>query len=257
MKRVAIIGGGIAGLSAAYYLEKAKQNGAGLEWVLFEKSERLGGVIRTEYREGCVLEAGPDSFLTAKPDAAQLCRELGLGGQIIQSNDYQRKTYILAKGKLVVMPDGLMFMVPTKILPTVFSPLFSMRTKVRMAAEWFHPRRKQPDDETVHRRDDLAFGQGGGEATHRHVEAADEHDAGEGADRLPGVEQGRLAGHIAHHRDAAEERQPGEHIKQQRAGKLGQHNLGVTDRRRGADASAPLSHGGPEGAHRGRRVRRF
>src|SRR2546423_9191423 len=149
MKRVAIIGGGIAGLSAAYYLERAKQNGARLEWVLFEKSERLGGVIRTEYREGCVLEAGPDSFLTAKPDAAQLCRELGLGDQIIQSNDYQRKTYILVKGKLVPLPDGLQFMVPTRVLPIATTSLFSLGTKLRMATEWFSVARNGSDDESV------------------------------------------------------------------------------------------------------------
>src|SRR5215472_12450262 len=107
MKRVAIIGGGIAGLSAAYYLEKIRCGGADLEWVLFEKSERLGGVIRTEYADGCVLEAGPDSFLSIKPEATELCRELGLGSEIIRSNDSQRKTYILVKGRLVPLPDGL------------------------------------------------------------------------------------------------------------------------------------------------------
>ncbi|MGB0048384.1 MAG: protoporphyrinogen oxidase, partial [Terriglobales bacterium] len=74
---------------------------------------------------------------------------IGLGDQLIGSNDSERKTYILARGKLVVMPDGLMFMVPTKILPTVFSPLFSVRTKMRMAAEWFHPPHKATEDETV------------------------------------------------------------------------------------------------------------
>src|SRR5437016_7861705 len=117
MKRVAIIGGGIAGISAAYYLQKAKQNGAGLDWTLFEKSGRLGGVIRTEYRDGCVLEAGPDSFLSAKPEAAELCRELGIVNDIIQSNDFQRKTYILVKGRLTPIPDGLQFMVPTRVVP--------------------------------------------------------------------------------------------------------------------------------------------
>ncbi|MGB6250867.1 MAG: protoporphyrinogen oxidase, partial [Terriglobales bacterium] len=75
--------------------------------------------------------------------------KIGLGDQLIGSNDSERKTYILARGKLVVMPDGLMFMVPTKILPTVFSPLFSVRTKMRMAAEWFHPPHKATEDETV------------------------------------------------------------------------------------------------------------
>jgi len=135
MKRIAIIGGGIAGLSAAYFLEKARRAGAPLQWTLFEKSKRLGGVIRTEQQDGFVLEAGPDSFLTAKPDALALCRELGIEDQIIPSNDAIRKTYILAKNRLIEIPDGLQFMVPTRILPIAATPLFSWGTKLRMARE--------------------------------------------------------------------------------------------------------------------------
>jgi oxygen-dependent protoporphyrinogen oxidase len=149
MKRIAIIGGGISGLSAAYTLEEKRQSGTPVEYVLFESSPRLGGVLVTDRVDGCIIEAGPDSFLTEKPWAADLCGKIGLGDQLIGSNDSERKTYILAKGKLVVMPDGLMFMVPTKIMPTVLSPLFSVRTKMRMAAEWFHPPRKADEDETV------------------------------------------------------------------------------------------------------------
>src|SRR5208283_1869322 len=139
MKRIAIIGGGISGLSAAYTLEEKRQSGTPVQYTLFESSARLGGVLVTDHVDGCILEAGPDSFLTEKPWAADLCRKIGLGDQLIGSNDADRKTYILTKGKLVELPDGLMFMVPTKIMPTVFSPLFSVRTKMRMAAEWFDP----------------------------------------------------------------------------------------------------------------------
>ncbi len=149
MKRIAIIGGGISGLSAAFALEEERRAGAPLEYVLFERAERLGGVLVTERVDGCVVEAGPDSFLTEKPWAADLCRQVGLAGELIGSNDAQRKTYILVKGKLVVIPDGLMFMVPTKILPTIFSPLFSLGTKIRMAREWFHPPHQAGGDETV------------------------------------------------------------------------------------------------------------
>jgi len=99
--------------------------------------------------DGCLVEAGPDSFLTEKPWASDLCREVGLGDQLIGSNDADRKTYILVKGRLALIPDGLMFMVPTKIMPTVLSPLFSLRTKIRMALEWFHPPRNANADETV------------------------------------------------------------------------------------------------------------
>jgi oxygen-dependent protoporphyrinogen oxidase len=149
MKRVAIIGGGISGLSAAYSLEQRRQSGAPVEYVVFEASPRLGGVVFTESVDGCVIEAGPDSFLTEKPWAADLCRKIGLGDQLIGSNDAERKTYILVRNKLVVLPDGLVFMVPTKIMPTVGSSLFSVRTKMRMAAEWFQPPRKPTEDETV------------------------------------------------------------------------------------------------------------
>jgi len=149
MKRIAIIGGGISGLSAAFTIEEKRQSGTEVEYVLFEASPRLGGVLVTDRVDGCLVEAGPDSFLTEKPWAADLCGKIGLGDQLIGSNDSERKTYIVARGKLVVMPDGLMFMVPTKIMPTVLSPLFSWRTKLRMAAEWFHPPHKASEDETV------------------------------------------------------------------------------------------------------------
>jgi oxygen-dependent protoporphyrinogen oxidase len=151
MPRIAIIGGGISGLSAAFTLEEKRQSGADIEYVLFEAAPRLGGVMVTDRikEDGCLIEAGPDSFLTEKPWAADLCRKIGLGDQLIGSNDADRKTYIVVKNRLLVMPDGLMFMVPTKIMPTVLSPLFSLRTKMRMAAEWFHPPHKAEADETV------------------------------------------------------------------------------------------------------------
>ncbi|HET9840111.1 MAG TPA: protoporphyrinogen oxidase [Candidatus Angelobacter sp.] len=149
MKRVAIVGGGIAGLSAAWFLEKARQSGADLAWTLFEKFDRLGGVIRTERRDGFVLEAGPDSFLSIKPDGARLCRELGLGDQLISSNDEERKTYILVKGRLVAIPTGLEFMVPTRVWPMATTPLFSFATKLRMASEVLSRPNKDAEDESV------------------------------------------------------------------------------------------------------------
>lgn len=149
MRRIAIIGGGISGLAAAFELEERRRAGADLEYVLYEASSRLGGVLRTDYIDGCVVEAGPDSFITEKPWAADFCRALGLGHDLIGSNDADRKTYILTNGRLVVMPDGLMFMVPTKLLPTGFSPLFSWKTKLRMTQELFHPPRAVDGDESV------------------------------------------------------------------------------------------------------------
>ena len=136
-----IIGGGISGLSTAYYLSKA-----GVHPVLIEKAPRVGGVIQTTVQQDCVLEAGPDGFMAAKPWAMNLIRELGLADQVIGSNDHSRVTYILKKGRLIPMPDGLMMMVPTKIMPLVGTSLLSWGTKIRMGLEFLRrPKGKQPD----------------------------------------------------------------------------------------------------------------
>ena len=147
--RIAIIGGGIAGLAAAYELGKARRAGAAVEYTLFEERPRLGGSLASEIVGGAVLERGPDSFLTEKPAAAELCRELGLGGELIPSNDAARKTYIVTRNRLVALPDGLMFLVPTKLVPTALTRLFSLRTKMRMALERLHPPRPSEGDESV------------------------------------------------------------------------------------------------------------
>ena len=149
MKRVAIVGGGISGLSAAFHLQKARAAGAEFSYTLFESSKRLGGSMHSIRVADCLVEAGPDSFLTEKPWALMLCKELGIDDQLIGSNDAQRKTYIVVKNRLIAMPDGLMFMVPTKLLPTALTPLFSWATKLRMAQELMHPARPMQDDETV------------------------------------------------------------------------------------------------------------
>ncbi len=139
---VVVVGGGISGLSAAYYLAKH-----GVASTLIEREGRLGGVISTERLEGCVLEAGPDSYLAQKPWALHLIRELGLGDDVIGSNDHLRVTYVLKRGRLVPLPDGLMLMIPTRILPLVRTRLLGFETKVRMGLEWFRRPRNgwQPD----------------------------------------------------------------------------------------------------------------
>jgi len=147
--KVAIIGGGISGLSAAYYLEQERAAGAPVEYSLFESANRLGGVMFSDRVGDCLVEGGPDSFLTEKPWASQLCAELGIAGDLIGSNDSERITYIVVKGKLVPMPDGLMFMVPTKLIPTALTSLFSWSTKFKMLGELLHPPRPVGKDETV------------------------------------------------------------------------------------------------------------
>ena len=147
--RTAIIGGGIAGLAAAYELEKARTAGAAVEYTLFEAGARLGGVLSSEVVQGAVVERGPDSFLTEKTAAAELCREIGLGDDLLPSNDVARKTYVVVRNRLVQLPDGLMFMIPTKLIPTALTRLFSAKTKMRMAMELLLPPRPSNGDESV------------------------------------------------------------------------------------------------------------
>ncbi len=147
--RIAIIGGGIAGLAAAYELEKVRAAGTSVGYSLFESRPQLGGSLASEIVDGAVLERGPDSFLTEKPAAAELCRELGLGAEMLPSNDSARKTYIVVRNRLVDLPDGLMFLVPTKLVPTALTSLFSIPTKLRMAMELLHPPRPAAGDESV------------------------------------------------------------------------------------------------------------
>ncbi|MEO7971561.1 MAG: FAD-dependent oxidoreductase, partial [bacterium] len=96
MKRVAIIGAGIAGLAAAHrLLERSTETGEPLELLIFEAGPRLGGIIKTEERDGFLLEQGPDSFITEKPAAIELARRLGLESHVIQTNETHRRSFIV------------------------------------------------------------------------------------------------------------------------------------------------------------------
>jgi oxygen-dependent protoporphyrinogen oxidase len=137
---VVIVGGGIAGLSAAYDLAKA-----GTPYTLIEKLPRLGGVIQTTARDGCIVEGGPDSFISQKPEALALIKELGLEQEVIGSNDHSRITYILRHGRLVRLPEGIRMIVPTRVWPLVKSPLLGWGTKLRMGLELFRKPVSNPD----------------------------------------------------------------------------------------------------------------
>ncbi len=148
--RVVVVGGGIAGLATAYNLQKgARASGVALECTLVESEDRLGGKIVTHTEGGFVVEGGPDSFLTQKPWALQLCRELGLGDRLIGVNESQRKTTILWKGRFRPLPDGVFLIVPTRFMPFALSSLFSPLGKLRMGLDLLIPRRKETSDESV------------------------------------------------------------------------------------------------------------
>jgi len=141
---IAIIGGGISGLAAAWTLQKD-----GVPYQLLEASPRLGGVIRTESKDGFVLEGGPDSILAQKPEGLALCRELGLGERLIPTNPELKAVYILRGGRLHALPEGMMLAVPTRILPFLRSGLFSWPGKIRMGLDFVRPARPGNGDESI------------------------------------------------------------------------------------------------------------
>jgi oxygen-dependent protoporphyrinogen oxidase len=148
--QVAIVGGGIAGLATAYYLqEKARQNGLPLSYSLIESTSSFGGKIVTDVHHDFVVEGGPDSFITQKPAALHLCRELGLEDRLMGTNDSRRKVYVLDGGRLRSLPDGVMLIVPTRFTPFALSPLISLPGKLRMGLDLLIPRRRANDDESL------------------------------------------------------------------------------------------------------------
>jgi oxygen-dependent protoporphyrinogen oxidase len=150
MKRIAIIGAGIAGLGTAYYLSKlSQQGGKSVEIMLFEKERRLGGSILTEEVDGFLMEAGPDCFISEKPWALHLCRELGIQKEIINTSQQVRRTFILWGGRLHDIPEGFMLLAPTSFWPFIKSSLFSLPGKARMGLDLIIPRKKSDKEEDL------------------------------------------------------------------------------------------------------------
>jgi protoporphyrinogen/coproporphyrinogen III oxidase len=146
---VTIIGGGIAGLATAFYLqEKAKEQGKVVQYTLLESSDRWGGKIATETVDGFLIEGGPDLLLTQKPAGIQLCKDLGLGERLIPTNNDRQKTFLVQKGKLVQFPADFS-LVPTKFWPFAVSNLFSWPAKIRMGMDLFIAPRKEEGDESL------------------------------------------------------------------------------------------------------------
>jgi oxygen-dependent protoporphyrinogen oxidase len=140
---VAVVGGGISGLAAAYAVHRA-----GLAVRLLEAEGRLGGVIRTDREDGYLLERGPDNVLAQKPAWRELCDELGLGPRLVPASVEKKAVWLLRNDRLLRFPEGMGLAVPTRIAPFVRSPLFSWPGKARMA---FEPlvARATGDDESV------------------------------------------------------------------------------------------------------------
>ena len=141
-RRVVVVGGGISGLATAHRLiESSSHLPFPLEVKLLEASGRLGGVIQTAHREGFLLEAGPDSFISEKPWALDLAQRLDLGSHLIGSSKDYRRSFIVRDGRLLPVPEGFYLLAPTQVWPFLSSPIFSWQGKLRMAADLILPRK--------------------------------------------------------------------------------------------------------------------
>jgi len=145
-RRVAVIGGGISGLAAAHRLVELKPD---VELVLFERQPRLGGVLTTVHEDGFQVEGSADNFITTVPWGVDLCKRLGLGDQLIQTNPAHRRTFVVRRGRLHKLPDGFLMMAPTQMWPLATTPILSPLGKLRAGLEYFIPPRKDPSDESM------------------------------------------------------------------------------------------------------------
>ena len=149
--RVVIGGGGVSGLTTAYRLLSAgrAKDGRQVEVTLLETRDRLGGNIRTEKRDGFVIDGGPDAWVTAKPAASALAKELGLGERLIGTTPANRRVLVLHKGKLHPFPEGMLLTIPTQVWPFLKTGLLSPFGKLRAGFDFLLPRRGAAADESI------------------------------------------------------------------------------------------------------------
>jgi len=146
-KRIAVIGGGISGLAAVHRLVELGVPSSQI--TLIEGSGRLGGTLETRHRDGFLLERGPDSFISEKPEAVALAKRLGLESRLIETNDQYRRSFIVRDGRLRAVPEGFQLLAPSRVWPFITTDIFSLTGKLRMAAELLLPRENGKQDESL------------------------------------------------------------------------------------------------------------
>ena len=155
-KQIAVIGGGISGLSAAHHLQELDSH---CRITLFEASDRIGGVIRSEHQADCLVDRGADMFTTRDPWALDLCQRIDFDKQLISTNAKQRRAFVVHRSKLCEVPPGFTLMSPSRIYPVLRTPLLSWKGKLRLAAELLVPRKKDQEDESLRAMATRRFGQ--------------------------------------------------------------------------------------------------
>jgi oxygen-dependent protoporphyrinogen oxidase len=151
-RRVVIVGGGVSGLAAAHRLVELQSEDNPTEVVLLEASNRLGGTVRTHRRDGFLIEGGPDSFISEKPEALALAKRVGLAERVINTNEQHRRSFVVRGGRLRPTPEGFQLLAPSRMLPFLTTNIFTWRGKARMALDLLLPRRRGAngrDDESL------------------------------------------------------------------------------------------------------------
>ncbi len=147
---IAIVGGGITGLAAAYKIQaNIQQQNLPLSYILVERESRLGGKILTENVGSFVVEAGPDCFISEKPAALRICQQLHLQDDLLRTNERYQRTYILWKSKLHPLPEGFMLLAPTNFFSFARDSLISPLGKLRVALDLVLPAKKSDKEETL------------------------------------------------------------------------------------------------------------
>ena len=146
-KRVVIVGAGLSGLCAAHRIvELSRDNEQDLEITLLEAGQRAGGVIHTIEKQGCLIELGPDSFITTKPWALNLSERLGLQNELIGTREGKRRSFVLRDGKLIPLPEGFHMLAPGSVMSFLKTPLFSWSGKARMLMDLVIPKKRSEDE---------------------------------------------------------------------------------------------------------------
>lgn len=147
MTHAVMIGAGLSGLvSARAMLSEAKAKGRAVQVTIVEALPRAGGNLVSERHDGFLIDGGPDSWVAAKPHGASLCRELGLGDDLIETLPENRRVYMVYQGRLVPLPEGVVLGTPTRLYPMVTTPLLSWSGKLRALLDLVLPATEIPDD---------------------------------------------------------------------------------------------------------------
>jgi oxygen-dependent protoporphyrinogen oxidase len=150
MKKIVIIGGGVSGLSAAFRLNELKKEGKfDGDFVLLEAGNRLGGIVKTVKRDGFLLEAGPDAFLSEKPEVLELAKKLEIENELLPTNDENRRSFLVRENKLCAVPQGFHLIAPADLESFFESEILSLRGKTRLANERFLLPAEPKDDESL------------------------------------------------------------------------------------------------------------